>query len=205
LAERAFADIDDHTWLECRWDLNRTTRDGMGCLLDAIGGVHDFARIWTGDNGRLALLKSTVERLSRGERASDMFSWETLGLVTDPFELDRASFLRPVGRRQVQTDFCGERRAMSTRLLDTIFAYKARMVRLMDRSNYYRSAVETLEREQQTAKSFPISDELPFDPFAELSAFLTEMAVRFPVLAEDPYPELRDWCTNSSPPLRSDA
>jgi hypothetical protein len=205
LAERAFAEIDDRTWLERRWELDRTTRDGMGCLLDTIGGMHDFARIWTGDKGRLALLKSAVERLSRGERPSNIFSWETLALVTNPFEMQRDSFLRPASGRQARTDFCGERRTTSIRLLDTIFAYKARMVRLMDRSNYYRSALETLEREQQTAQRFPISDELPFDPFAELSAFLMEMAERFPVLAEDPYPELREWCTNGSPPLHSDA
>lgn len=184
LGALAFSEIADLTWLNSSANLVRASRSGC---FRTINELHIMDN-WAGTNGLLTQLESLVKRLEAGEQVSALLPWSFTAFESDPIDIDRAFILRPRGRRAITKDFVPESFQETKRVLDTIFALRARLVRLSMLPQFYRAAKMHQTRTHESVIAHPFSVGLPYDPIHELECYIAEQRKSFPILDVEPYP-----------------
>lgn len=78
-------------------------------------------------------------------------------------------------------------RPMNLATLDLIYCLQCRLVRLLEWPQHYANAKVKLETERSFTATHPMTKSLPYDPYLELSEYLSLMQSRYPILEELPY------------------
>lgn len=138
---------------------------------------------WLGDDGLISRLQRTVERLESGKK----------DFVIQEIERDNLRL-----RFDIRDDICsgywswlpdGKPSHVTLESFDLIFAYRARVTRLLKLPQYYYYVKDMVARAEATAVKHPISAGLPYHPLEELRAYLRDMEAKYPILIEEPFPK----------------
>jgi hypothetical protein len=139
---------------------------------------------WLGDDGLIAQLRQIVGCLESGKK----------DFVIQEIERDKLRLYGFGERQWLWHDgywswaLEGRPEHVTPENFDLIFAYRARVTRILGLPQYYYYIKDVLDREEALAEKHPISNGLPYHPFEELHAYLVDMETKFPILTEEPFP-----------------
>lgn len=144
---------------------------------------------WHGENGLLFRLRKKVAALEAGAARQ---------LVMPPFYLTRTASLssgRELFFSRHNKDFLDAHafengnldHPMNLETLDLIYCLQCRLIRLLDWPQFFVNAKEKLEKERTFTACHPMTAGLPYDPYMELSDYITSQRQQYPILEESPY------------------
>lgn len=144
---------------------------------------------WSTPDGMVATLRRLVEVVNKGQvlhlHPIATQNFDALGVNRELAGWAEAALksrrLEPIGSTPVA--------AVSLATIDLIFSLRARLVRLLGWPQHYRALLRESIEQQRLAERLPFTPGLPFNPLAEIRAYLRDMEVRFPVVLSDPFPD----------------
>ena len=190
---RWFDQFSEHMFLECseedasrESDLPYGTDYDLLCFPFLRGKV--FGR-WHGESGLWTRLKKKVAELEAGAARS---------LVMPPLHMSRSASLssgRELFFSRHNKEFLDahaleggiSEHPTSLETLDLIYCLQCRLIRLLEWPQFFVNAKEKLGKERAFSTTHPMTVGLPYDPYVELSQYLSLMRKKFPMLEESPY------------------